>query len=278
MRFRHTNGGQVILAVIALTGILLPDVFAAGEQLLHDDYVIAGVDGRLVEAGPDKWAFEFEAGIGPSGTAEAKAGQTLEMLSSATLEKMVADAKERSDARYRLWGKVTKFEGKNYVFAVYFLGLRKVDRPAGQPQADSESKRAASINAPNDILNIPPEIAAKLQTSEVLPAGETPAALQLKQDAIFANRTGRVVEKDGGSTGLATGRYVFEPDGLGRGIEKFSIELLPCQSLEDAIAQIKSEPNPVRFNVAGILTKYKDGQCLLLQKATRVYSYGNFGK
>jgi hypothetical protein len=268
IRFRHTNGGQVILAVIMSIGVLLPEAFAAGEQLLHDDYVIAGVDGRLVEAGPDKWMFEFESG--PGATGEAKAGQTLEMLNSATLEKMAADAKERSDARYRLWGKVTKFEGKNYVFAVYFLGLRKVDRSAGQPQADSESKRAASINAPNDILNIPAEIAAKLQTSEVLPAGETPAALQLKQDAIFANRAGRVVEKDG--------RHLFEPDGLGRGVEKFSIELLPCQSLEDAIAQVRSEPNPVRFNVAGILTKYKDGQYLLLQKATRAYSYGNFGR
>ena len=74
------------------------------------------------------------------------------------------------------------------------------------------------------------------------------------------------------------GEYVFEPDGLGRGVEKFAIELLPCQSLEDAIAQVRSEPNPVRFNVAGILTKYKDRQYLLLQKATRVYSYGNFGR
>ena len=256
---------RFMLALIVSIGILLPDVFAAGEQLLHDDYVIAGADGRLVKAGADKWMFEFESG--PEATGEAKAGQTLELLNSATLEKMVADAKERSEARYRLWGKVTKFEGKNYVFAAYFLGLRKVDRPAGQ---DSKGKRAASINAPNDILNIPSEIAAKLQTSEVLPAGETPVALQLKQDAIFANRAGRVVEKDG--------RYVFEPDGLGRGVEKFAIELLPCQALEDAIAQVRSEPNPVRFNVAGILTKYKDGQYLLLQKATRAYSYGNFGR
>lgn len=268
-RFRRTNGGQVILAVIMSIGIVLPGAFAAGEQLLQDDYVIAGVDGRLVEAGPDKWVFEFESEIGPGAPGEAKAGQTLELLNSATLEKMAADAKERSDARYRLWGKVTKFEGKNYVFAAYFLGLRKVDKPAGQPQAGGEDKTGQSINAPNDILNIPDEIVAKLQTSEVLPAQETPAGLQLKQDTIFANRAGRVVEKDG--------RYIFELDGLGWGIEKFAIELLSCQALEQALQQARSEPNPVRFNVAGILTKYKDGQYLLLQKATRAYSYGNFG-
>ena len=52
--------------------------------------------------------------------------------------------------------------------------------------------------------------------------------MQLKQDTIFANRVGRVVEKQGG--------FVFEPDGLGRGIEKFEIALLPCQNLEEAIA------------------------------------------
>ena len=34
----------------------------------------------------------------------------------------------------------------------------------------------------------------------------------------------------------------------------------------------------MRFNVAGILTRYKGQQYLLLQKATRIYSYGNFGE
>jgi hypothetical protein len=261
---------RFISALIISSGILLPEAFAASEQLLHDDYVIAGVDGRLVEVGPDKWVFEFESGIGAGATGEAKAGQMLEMLKSATLEKMAADAKERSDARYRLWGKVTKFEGKNYVFAAYFLGLRKVDRPAGEPARSAGDKTRQSINDPNDILNIPEEIVAKLQTSEVLPGQETPAGLQLKQDTIFANRAGRVVEKEG--------RYIFEPDGLGRGVEKFTIELLSCQALEQALQQERGGPNPVRFNVAGILTKYKDGQYLLLQKATRIYSYGNFGR
>ena len=63
---------------------------------------------------------------------ELKAGQSLELLKSATLEKMIEDAKTRLEADYRLWGKVTKFEGKNYIFAVYFLALRKIDRPAEQ--------------------------------------------------------------------------------------------------------------------------------------------------
>jgi hypothetical protein len=261
---------KIIFAVVMSIAVLVSEVFAeasTGRELIPDDYVFAGVDGKLVQSGPDKWLFEIDTGTSEGGV-EVKAGQSLELLGSATLEKLTADAKERTDAMYRLWGKVTKFEGKNYLFAVYFVGLRKVDRPATPQTAGDETKQ--SVNAPNDVLKIPDEIVSLLQTSEVLPSQEAPAEMQLKQDTIFANRAGFVVEKNG--------RYVFEPDGLGRGIERFSLELLPCQKLDDALAQQRGEPNPVRFSVAGILTRYKEKQYMLLQKLTRMYSYGNFGR
>jgi hypothetical protein len=245
----------------------------AGDKLLPDDYVFAGVDGRLVQTGADKWAFEFESAANIGG-AEIKAGQALEMLGSATLEKMIMDAKERSDAMFRIWAKVTKFEGKNYLFAVYYLSLRKINRPADEKGQNEANAVAQAVNAPNDVVTIPPEIVALLKTSEVLPTTEAQATraeeLQLKQDTIFANRAGRVVIKNG--------LYIFEADAFGRGIDKFNIKLLPCQKLEDAMIQVRGEPNPVRFNVAGILTKYNGEQYLLLQKATRIYSYGNFGR
>jgi hypothetical protein len=240
-------------------------------QLLRDDFVIAGADGRLVEGEGGKWLFKFESAIN-DGITEQKAGKTLEMLSSATLEKLIEDAKTRVEADYRLWGKVTRFGGRNFIFPVYFLGLRKIDKPADQNRTADRNKTAASINEPNDIVSIPEEVAALLKTSTVLPAQQqvSDAALQLKQDTIFTNRVGRIVEKKG--------QYVFVPDALGRGIEKIEIALLPCQNLEYAIDEVRSEPNPVRFSVAGIMTRYKGGQYLLLQKTTRAYSYGNFGR
>ena len=245
----------------------------AGDKLLPDDYVFAGVDGKLIQTGTDKWAFEFESAVNV-GEAEIKAGQTLEMLGSATLEKMILDAKERSDAMFRIWAKVTKFEGKNYLFAVYYLSLRKINRPSEEKGQNEANAAAQAVNAPNDVVNIPPEIVALLKTSEVLPTTEAQATraeeLQLKQDTIFANRAGRVMVKNGD--------YFFEADAFGRGVDKFTIKLLPCQKLEEAMIQVRSESNPVRFNVAGILTKYKGEQYLLLQKATRMYSYGNFGR
>jgi hypothetical protein len=227
-------------------------------ELLPDDYIISGADGRLVDGVEGKWLFEFES------------GQIIELLKSATLEKMVADANQRSVASYRLWGKVTKFEGKNYLFPSYFVGLRKLDRPESEPNKQTGEIKQQTVNAPNDILNIPEEIVAQLATSEVLPATEATPALELKQDTIFANRVGRVIEEKG--------KYLFRLDGFGQGIEQFTTELLPCQTLDDAVKQVRDEPNPVRFNVAGILTKYEGRQFLLLQKATRIYSYGNFGR
>jgi hypothetical protein len=248
------------------------------DKLLPDDYVFAGVDGKLIQTGVDKWAFEFESAMN-IGEVEIKAGQAMEMLGSATLEKMTADIKERTDSQFRMWAKVTKFEGKNYLFAVYYLSLRKLEQPTekagkNEPNKASQAHSGQVINSPNDVVNIPAEIVALLKQSEVLATTEAQATrqeeLQLKQDTIFANRTGRIDVKNGA--------YVFEADALGRGVEKFTIKLLPCQKLEDAIAQVRSESNPVRFNVAGILTKYKGEQYLLLQKATRMYSYGNFGR
>jgi hypothetical protein len=241
----------------------------AAEELLRDDYVISGVDGLLVEGQNGEWLFEFDSGLS-DGTVTLKAGQPVVLLKSAALEKMIVDAKQRVEARYRLWGKVAKFAGKNYVFPSYFVGLRKLDRPAESPNTQIEKKAQQPINAPNDVLNIPAEIVSQLATSEVLPTVEAPSAMPLKQDTIFANRVGRVYEKEG--------RYLFEPDGLGRSVEKGGIELLPCQALDEAMRQVKDEPNPVRFSIAGIMTKYKDQRLLLLQKATRVYSYGNFGR
>lgn len=266
---------RFILALTAVMVIWTSQAAAKtnGDKLLPDDYVFAGVDGKLIQTAPDKWAFEFESAANIGGV-EIKAGQTLEMLGSATLEKMAADAKERTEAMFRIWAKVTRFEGKNYLFAVYYLSLRKINQPTEEAAKNEPNSATQAVNAPNDVVNIPPEIVALLKTSEVLPTTEAQATraeeLQLKQDTIFANRAGRVAVKNG--------VYVFEADALGRGVDKFAIKLLPCQKLEDAILQVQNESNPVRFNIAGILTKYKGEQYLLLQKATRMYSYGNFGR
>jgi len=90
-------------------------------------------------------------------------------------------------------------------------------------------------------------------------------------DSIFLDRTAFLVEQD-------EGRFMFVPDALGRNVQKLSLHLLPCAALELTELKKAAEPETMRFKIAGIMTKYKGKNYLLLERATRTYSHGNFGR
>ncbi len=216
---------------------------------LQDGFVLRGVDGEV--NGPDAndgWGFKLSADVNDEGKGVVKAGTTLELLPSATLEKITADINERAAAGYRLWGRVTRYKGKNFIFPVYFLPLSKMEPPhlkcsehksrlrrKARPQRfllrrSAEPER--DINEPNDILSIPQEIVEKLRTrriaqpiirgpGEVNVVEQEPGAAEsreveagpekrpeFKQDAILADRTALLVKQD-------DGRLVFVLDALG---------------------------------------------------------------
>ena len=103
---------------------------------LRDGFVLTGVDGKLTSTdsndiwfqdsneGCRRWFFEFDSDI-----SVIKAGTSLELLPSSTLEKMTADVEKHSGASYKLWGRVTKYKGRNFIFPIYFLPLGKTKRP-----------------------------------------------------------------------------------------------------------------------------------------------------
>jgi hypothetical protein len=178
----------------------------ARHTLLRDGFVLRSIDGKLTfavllrkseaagdnpaptkgpESGreprlngcPSGWFFELGSDVSDYRVL-LRAGTRLELLPSATLEKMTADVNERS---VRLWGRVTKYKGQNFIFPMYFLPLSKTakpqsqtsdalqkpqqqeDRPVDSPSAD-EGTRQPAISGPNDILEIPQEIIEKLKT------------------------------------------------------------------------------------------------------------------
>jgi hypothetical protein len=90
-------------------------------------------------------------------------------------------------------------------------------------------------------------------------------------DSVFVDKTGFLLSGYDGS-------FVFALDALGRSVSGVSLRLLPCQALELAELKRSADFEPVRFRVAGILTKYEDTDYLLLQKAMPTYSHGNFGR
>lgn len=261
--------------IISILAVLLASTFA---QCLHgaakkprplrDGFVLAGVDGKVGNT-DDKWLFEFESELS-DGRGLVKAGTRLELLASATLERLAADMEKRPNSSYRLWGRVTRYQGQNFIFPVYFLPLAKTER--SQPKQSQESEPAEpelTINEPNEQLRIPDEIIAKLSIRKVVRTEQLEKGLELKQDSILADRTATLLKQ-------ADGSFIFVLDGLGRNLPEISFPLLRCAALEEAQAKQSAEPDPLRFKIAGILTKYQGENYLLLQRAIRLYSHQNF--
>jgi len=288
----------------------------ARKTLLRDGFALAGVDGKLTrqrqgtgrlaqKSGLDRWFFEFDSDI----RAVVKAGTSLELLPSAALEKMTADMEKRSavspvrskspkttavpsvqtsnGVSYRLWGRVTKYKGRNFIFPIYFLPLGETKKPPPSTSQKSREKAGPALNDPNDALTIPKEILNKLTTRKIIRPEQLKKGLELKQDSILADRTGfisscvmrdayRVKGKRKEEKGRTQWEFVF--DALGRNVQQISLRLLPCQALESAEQEQSTEADTLRFKIAGILTKYKGNHYLLLERTTRIYSHGNFGK
>lgn len=238
---------------------------------VRDGFGLTGVDGKLSST-DGKWFFEFDSEVSDD-TGQILAGAIIELLPSTALEKITADAQKRSDANYRLWGNVTKYRDRNFIFPIYFLPISAADgqiKPEGS-STSQQQKAKITINEPNDVLAIPEEIVGKLKTRRILRHEELKKGLQLKQDSILADRTA-LLDKQ------ADGAPVLVLDALGRNIPQVSLRLLPCEVLERAQQEQSAEADPVRFKIAGIITQYKGEYYLLLQKAIQAYSHENFGR
>jgi hypothetical protein len=258
----------IILILILLVSDITSAAQSPEKNLLPDGFVLSGADGKLVSGGNDKLVFETDSELKYS-AGSVKAGIKLEFLPSVALEKLEADAKERSTSDYRLWGRVTKYGDKNFIFLIYFLPLAKTIQ-SQRTSAHTENKPI--INEPNDAFAVPEDIVAKLEDRKIVRFEQLGKPVELKEDSILADRTGLIINRDD--------RFVFVFDGIGRNVQpaESGIRLLPCESLEQANRWQESSLEPLRFKVAGILTKYKDRYYLLLQRAAAVYSNGNFDR
>lgn len=310
-------GKRFIILMSAFFISLSLAAFGAGtadQALLRDGFVLRGIVGTLT--GPDSndvWFFKFDSDISDDKSL-VKAGSSLELLPSAALERMTADVKKPSEASYRLWARVTKYKGRNYLFPSYFLSLGKAGKPQSQtlrapqkpqqqesrptePPSEKVDKSEPVISEPNDILTIPKEILDKLKIKRVMQPEKllkSPKVIKVAGKDLGPEEKRKAVSKPDKKPGFvrdsilvnrtgflvkqADGSLVFNLDALGRKIQSSSLRLLPCQALELTEQEQFVEPDLIRFKIAGIVTVYKGRRYLLLQRATRVYSHQNFGR
>jgi hypothetical protein len=309
--FGVRNRPAVFILVLLLVAI--PAALGFGAQnpdkiLLWDGFVLSGVNGKLVPAvltgkgekasdsneplgrgqrldwSESGWFFELGTDVNDL-RVKAPAGTTLELLPSSTLEKLIADVKGRSENTYKLFGWATRYKGENFIFPTYFLPVSTISNQHSQadkkPERDGlsalekEAERPAT-NEPNDLLTMPKEIMERLSLGRIVRSG-TPGQTRnaakkvVKRDSILADRSAFLVKQH-------DDRLVFVLDAFGRNVRPVSLRLLPCEALETTELVQSEIPVPVRFKIAGIVTEYKGEKYLLLQRAARVYSHGNFAR
>jgi hypothetical protein len=268
--------------------------YAQRTFILPDGFMLMGVDGKLTQSfdaaqdgkdSNDCWFFEFDSVVIDS--IKTAGVMKLELLPSSALEKMIADANDSSAADYRLAARITKYKDRNFIFPLNFLPLSVIkDIPSeslqqAQPEAQPIQQE---IEEPNNWLGIPKEILEKIKIGSASPStdsgqsGRTVRVIagrqtQIKQNYVLVNRTGFLVKK-------SDGNMVFSLDALGRsaGSAGDIFQLLPCQALELAEQLQSAVPDQVRFKIAGLVTEYRGEKFLLLHRAIRVYSHGNFGR
>lgn len=272
------------LTAITFVGLLSFTPLSAAEpnfsqitKPLRDGFVLTEIDGRLIceqgntpeQAKPptaaaiDKWLFKLDSDVS-DGPGIIRAGQSIPLLPSAGLEKMVANQKQHGQVSYRLYGAiVTNYKGKNFIFPNYFLAISQ------EQKSSPQSNPQIPINEPNDAFTVPQQVIDKLAARKIIRTDQLMQGLKLNQDFILADRTARLVAQGDGES-------VFVFDALGRNIQEFSLKVLPSELLQRIQLHQAAEPNPVRFTIAGIVTKYNNDHYLLLQKVARVYSHGNF--
>jgi hypothetical protein len=279
-----------VFLINAIPAMLVLSAGTTNKTLLPDGLILRDVEGRLVrqdsndlrlrrgKLAPVKtgvWFFEFDSAITDS-KGRVSAEMRLELLPSSALEQMTADANDGSAAGYRLWARVTKYKGRNFIFPIDFLPLSKSEPLDSLTSPQTEEKARLTVDEPNDELGIgiPKEILEKLKTRRTSPlVGREQSERQrkIKQNFVLTNRTGFLAK-------CTDGNMVFNFDALGRSIQKISLRLLPCQALEIAEQRQSAEADPIRFKIAGIVTEYKGEKFLLLHRATRTCSHGNFGR
>ncbi len=257
--------------------LLVVTAAAAPDAVLPEGTVLLGVDGTLVPAdGSDVWFFEISDDVNDADV-RLPAGTRLELLPCRTLAQVMADAHERLLPQYRIAAQVTCYQGKNFLLPSYYLPLSKL-KDANEPgqRPAQETPEATRTDHANGALAIPNEALELLRSRRPVrgPQRATPAP----GAAAPQNRATRVLVDLTGIIESQEGRWRFIPDGLGWNVSMIHYELLPSRVLEQTQRTIAASPNPIRFNVAGLVTEFKGVTYLVLQRTIRVYDYGNFSE
>jgi len=282
-------------------------------RILHADANEGPQTRSFAFGSPDTWLFELTREV-KTPDYRLPAGTRFTLLPSATLGRLIADVNERYAPRYRLSARVTRYRGKNFLLPAYYLPLSKFKddkNPEGRGQRaedgdanpipagrgnDAPAEAGAEIRNPKSgepELAVPPEVLEQLKKQRPLRGPRRDSEVEKKPvptppERVLVDCVGRI---ENSPLSVPSGQpvtdnrqlttencWIFVPYALGWNLGDTRYELLPCTALEQVLQKQTQVLDPIRFNVAGLVTEFKGKKYLLLQRAVVVYNYGNFGR
>jgi len=252
-----------------LTGLAVGLLITGGpawcKPVLRDGLYAKSVQGHIeVISDTGQCLFQIQSDIKDQNTVVPK-GTQFEFLPCAMLEILLGDTRVQPSTDVRIWAKITQYQGKNYLFLMNYLCL--------SPLADNlPDTQVADVNslAKTDRIEIPDFVKKQVAEQRIVHIAPLPEVAKPASNKIMINRFGHIGTRDG--------QKVFVFDGLGYSADAAPIGVLPCQALEHIETIQKLGVGPYRFNIAGMTTMFRGKQYIYIQRAFRVFNYGNFGQ
>jgi hypothetical protein len=261
--------------------------------LLREGFVLKGVEGLTsFDKETNRWFFAADTDLDDTKKI-IEAGTKLEMLETGKLEQIEDYAKKSGGtATIRLWAKVTRYAGRNYLFAVYFITMTGDSENAAEEPKEESADNAEGTAVENEEEQseekvsdsgsvIPSHIMQKLKPKRVVSLSKMRDIIKTENNAMLVDRTGFltiIVEKSRDKDAPPKTTNIFTIDGLGRNIDNMSFQLLPCEALQTIEKHLATAMSRQRYRIAGEVTKYKNNYYIMLQRAAKTYSHGNFAR
>ena len=259
---RYVPSQIAAILLLAATG------YAAVEpqrgRLVAEGHLVAGAEGRVVyDPNESRWSFYPTASI-TDGKGLLPAGQGVVLLAGSVMEQMGQLAGDEKRMDVRLWAMVTEYRGRNSLYSLYFLPMRDtVEAPA----APAEPKTAESGQRQRESV-LPTEILQMIERNQAPDLRRLDELVVVTTDRNLIHRTGIISPLEDG--------YVFVPDAFGHNVSGRSYHLLSCRTLEATQRAMQRGAGRQRYVVSGVLTEFEGRTYLLLRRAVRSYTHGNF--
>jgi hypothetical protein len=248
------------------------------ETLMPEGFVINGIDGVAVksETSNEDWSFVTSVELTYMKTVLAK-DTLLPILPSNGRGQIQSIAQDKAKIPVRIWGILTQYRKKNYLFPIQVLPLTvSAPTPVESKPLPSADPTKTDPNAdPNTDEVMPAELLAILRSQQRVDLAQLSEVVATQETtAVAYERESSLIGKAGYITLGETKQFI--PDAFGRKIEKTSFILLPCLTLENTEERLSRGLGRYRYTISGIMTPCQGKNYLLLYRAVRTYSNHNF--